>query len=136
MFVCMCVWTDRYRSRYHHNSDTHTCSKLIHPIPIEIQAPATGSSIPTIFTPAVHTRLGQMKARHAAVERELNELHASGIGGSSNPQRLAQLSKELAELREVVDMAGQLEGKRSEVGMYVCVYMYVSMCTARDAESQ
>lgn len=63
-----------------------------------------------------------MKTRHGEVEGELNELHSNSGGGGGNPQRLAALSKELAELGEVVDLAGQLEGKRSEVGygLYLC----------------
>ena len=81
-------------------------------------AATTKSSVPTILTPAVHKKLAQMKARHAAVEQELNALHSSSSSSSSsstNPQKLAQLSKELAELGEAVDLAGQLEGKRGEV---------------------
>lgn len=91
--------------------------------------------MPTIFTPAVHTRLAQMKARHAEVETELNALHSNGGGGggSGNAQRLAALSKELAELGEVVDLAGQLEGKRSEVGG-VCVCIRVYVCVGAEEE--
>jgi len=85
----------------------------------QANAATTKSSVPTILTPAVHKKLAQMKARHAAVEQELNALHSSSSSSSSssstNPQKLAQLSKELAELGEAVDLAGQLEGKRGEV---------------------
>jgi hypothetical protein len=126
------------RPPLHTNINTYTD---VFPHRPNTQAAATGGggggggcSIPTTLTPAVHTRLAQMKARHAEVEKELNELHSSsgsGSGSSSNssgtPQRLAQLSKELAELGEAVDLAGQLEGKRSEVRCcgYVCVWRYI-----------
>nr|AMK98482.1 mitochondrial peptide chain release factor 1 [Monodopsis sp. MarTras21] len=68
------------------------------------------------FTQAVLNRLETMKARHAEVETELNEMHSTTSSTSVPPHRLAQLSKELATLSEMVALIEDLEAKRAEVG--------------------
>ncbi len=61
-----------------------------------------------------------MRARHAEVEEELNALHTAAASSSSSssaglpPQRLAALSKELAELSELVELIGELEKNRTD----------------------
>lgn len=79
------------------------------------------------FTPAVLTRLDQMRVRHAQVEEELNGLHTAASADGGQPQqqyqpgsqpaavRLAALSKELAELSELVELIEDLEKHRADV---------------------